>query len=65
MRDVYVLGIGQTKYGVFEEYTGIDLGVIASVEAVKDAGINAKRLRWPMPGIAQVLPRRLKWPLHA
>jgi len=44
MRDVYVLGIGQTKFGVFEDYTGVDLGVRASVEAVKDAGINAKEI---------------------
>ena len=45
MRDVYVLGIGQTKFGVFEEYTGVDLGVMASVEAVKDAGISAKEIQ--------------------
>jgi benzoylsuccinyl-CoA thiolase BbsB subunit len=44
MRDVYVLGIGQTKFGVFEAYDGVDLGVMASVEAVKDAGINAKEI---------------------
>ena len=42
MRDVYVLGIGQTKFGSFEEPTGVDLGVMASVEAIKDAGISAK-----------------------
>lgn len=45
MRDVYVLGIGQTKFGVFHEYTGVDLGVMASVQAVKDAGINAKEIQ--------------------
>jgi len=45
MRDVYVLGIGQTKFGVFHEYTGVDLGVMASVKAVKDAGINAKEIQ--------------------
>ena len=44
MRDVYVLGIGQTKFGVFEAYTGVDLGVMASVEALKDAGINAREI---------------------
>ncbi len=45
MRDVYVLGIGQTKFGVFPQYTGVDLGVMASVQAVKDAGINAKEIQ--------------------
>ena len=45
MRDVYVLGIGQTKFGVFHEYTGVDLGAMASVNAVKDAGISAKELQ--------------------
>lgn len=45
MRDVYVLGIGQTKFGVFHEYTGVDLGVMASVLAVKDAGISAKEIK--------------------
>ena len=45
MRDVYVLGIGQTKFGVFPEYTGADLGVMASVKAVKDAGISAKEIQ--------------------
>lgn len=45
MRDVYVLGIGQTKFGVFPEYTGVDLGVMAAVEAVKDAGISAKEIQ--------------------
>jgi benzoylsuccinyl-CoA thiolase BbsB subunit len=45
MRDVYVLGIGQTKFGVFHEYTGVDLGAMASVKAVKDAGISAKDIQ--------------------
>jgi len=45
MRDVYVLGIGQTKFGVFNEYMGFDLGVMASVAAVKDAGISAKEIQ--------------------
>ena len=45
MRDVYVLGIGQTKFGVFHEYTGVDLGVMASLKAVKDAGISAKEIQ--------------------
>jgi benzoylsuccinyl-CoA thiolase BbsB subunit len=45
MRAVYVLGIGQTKFGVFHEYTGVDLGVMASVQAVKDAGINPKEIQ--------------------
>ncbi len=50
MRDVYVLGIGQTKFGVFETQTGVDLGVTASVEAVKDAGINAKEIETAYAG---------------
>jgi benzoylsuccinyl-CoA thiolase BbsB subunit len=45
MRSVYVLGIGQTKFGVFHEYTGVDLGVMASLKAVKDAGISAKEIQ--------------------
>ena len=45
MRDVYVLGIGQTKFGVFHEYTGVDLGTMAAVQAVKDAGIKAKDIQ--------------------
>lgn len=50
MRDVYVLGIGQTKFGVFERHAGVDLGVMASVEAVKDAGINAKEIQMAYAG---------------
>lgn len=45
MRDVYVLGIGQTKFSVFPQYTGVDLGAMASVNAVKDAGISAKEIQ--------------------
>jgi benzoylsuccinyl-CoA thiolase BbsB subunit len=45
MRDVYILGIGQTKFGVFHEYTGVDLGAAAAVKAVKDAGISAKDIQ--------------------
>ena len=45
MRDVYVLGIGQTKFGVFHEYSGVDLGAVAAVKAVKDAGISAKEIQ--------------------
>ncbi len=53
MRDVYVLGIGQTKFGVFPEYTAIDLGAMASVKAVKDAGISAKEIQVAYVGYAR------------
>ncbi len=45
MRSVYVLGIGQTKFGVFPQYTAADLGAMASLQAVRDAGINAKEIQ--------------------
>lgn len=42
MRDVYVLGIGQTIFGRQENMTVNDLGATAAVAAVKDAEISPK-----------------------
>lgn len=44
MREVYVLGIGQTIFGKMPERTAIELGTIAARAAVKDAGIDPRIL---------------------
>jgi len=45
MRDVYVLGIGQTIFGKHDSLTVNDLGAAAALAAVKDAGISPKELK--------------------
>ena len=45
MRDVYVLGIGQSKFTKQPHLTPIDMGAIAAGEAIKDAGISARDLQ--------------------
>lgn len=42
MREVYVLGVGQTFFGRQPQYTAIELGAQAAYAAVKDAGISPK-----------------------
>lgn len=44
MRDVYVLGVGQTFFGRQPQYTVPELGAQASVAAFKDAGISPKEI---------------------
>ncbi len=41
MRDVAVIGIGQSQFGKFPEKSVADLGKQAVVEAIKDGGIGA------------------------
>lgn len=45
MRDVYVIGIGQTMFGKQPEYTAGELGAIAASRAIKDAGIDPRIIR--------------------
>jgi benzoylsuccinyl-CoA thiolase BbsB subunit len=45
MRNVYVLGIGQTVFGKHETLTVNDLGAAAALAAVKDAEISPKELQ--------------------
>jgi len=45
MRDVIVLGIGQTIFGKTPERTATDLGREAVQEAIKDCGINPKDIQ--------------------
>lgn len=49
-RDVYVLGIGQTRFGVDPVATAVDLIENASLLALKDAGINPKELQTAYAG---------------
>ncbi len=45
MRNVYVLGIGQTIFGKHADKTVNDLGAAAALAAIKDAGISPKLLQ--------------------
>lgn len=45
MRDVYVLGIGQTVFGRHDSLTVNDLGAAAALAAVRDAEISPKEIR--------------------
>jgi benzoylsuccinyl-CoA thiolase BbsB subunit len=45
MRDVYVLGIGQTVFGKQDSLTVNDLGAAAALAAVKDAEISPKKFQ--------------------
>src|SRR5919108_6644042 len=40
MKNVSVIGIGRTKYGVFKEKTLLDLAMEAGKKAMEDAGIT-------------------------
>jgi benzoylsuccinyl-CoA thiolase BbsB subunit len=42
MRDVYVLGIGQTAFGKMPQFTPIQLGIKATKSAIQDAGIDPR-----------------------
>ena len=45
MRDVFVLGIGQTKFAANPALSSVDLATQAALEAVQDAGISAKEIQ--------------------
>jgi benzoylsuccinyl-CoA thiolase BbsB subunit len=45
MRDVVVLGVGQSRFGKFPEVSMETLGVEAATEAIRDAGVRADRIR--------------------
>lgn len=45
MRDVYVLGVGQTKFGRFKGVSPIALGVEAAKACIADAGIDPRELQ--------------------
>ena len=45
MRDVYVLGIGQTIFGKHESKTVNELGAAASLAAINDAEISPKEMQ--------------------
>ncbi|MGI5971071.1 MAG: thiolase family protein [Oscillospiraceae bacterium] len=45
LRDVYVIGIGQSKFSKQPQYTAIELGAIAAGAAIKDAGIDPRDLQ--------------------
>ena len=44
MRDVYIIGVGMTKFGKFRDINVIDLGRIACWEAIKDCNIDPKEI---------------------
>jgi benzoylsuccinyl-CoA thiolase BbsB subunit len=44
MRDVYVLGIGQTNFGKMPGLTPIQLGIQAAKSAIQDAGIEPRKI---------------------
>ena len=45
MRDVFVLGIGQTVFGKNPQYTAVSLGAEAASRAIDDAGIDPRDLQ--------------------
>jgi benzoylsuccinyl-CoA thiolase BbsB subunit len=42
MRDVYVLGVGQSMFGKQPNFMAVELGAIAAAAAIKDAGIDPR-----------------------
>jgi benzoylsuccinyl-CoA thiolase BbsB subunit len=44
MRDVYVLGVGQSPFGKFPDRSVNELGASAALAALRDAGIGARNL---------------------
>ena len=51
MRDVYVLGIGQTVFGKHDDLHVNDLGATAALAAIRDAGISPKDLEAAYCGV--------------
>jgi benzoylsuccinyl-CoA thiolase BbsB subunit len=45
MRDVYIIGVGQSTFGKLSDRTAADLGLEAVSEAIKDAGIGPREIR--------------------
>ena len=44
MRDVYIIGVGMTKFGKFLDKTATDLGQEACLDAIADAGIDSRKI---------------------
>jgi len=44
MEDVYVIGVGMTKFGKHPDRTAVDLGAEAVLEAIRDADIDPRRI---------------------
>lgn len=45
MRNVVVLGIGQSRFGKFPDLTATELGTEAAVAAIRDAGIDPRKIQ--------------------
>ena len=45
MRDVYIIGVGQSVFGKLSEISAADLGLEAASEAIKDAGIKPRDIQ--------------------
>ena len=45
MRDVAVIGVGQSVFGKLPQRTAVELGVEAAAAAIKDAGIAPNRIQ--------------------
>lgn len=43
LREVYIIGIGQTRFTKQPQYSGVELGTMAAGEAIKDAGIDPRK----------------------
>jgi len=43
LRDVYIIGIGQSKFGRQPQVSAEELGVIAAEAAIKDAGVDPRK----------------------
>ena len=43
LRDVYIIGIGQSKFGKQPQISAEELGVIAADAAIKDAGVDPRK----------------------
>jgi len=45
MRDVYILGVGQSMFGKQPNFSAPELGAIAAAAAIKDAGIDPRTIQ--------------------
>lgn len=45
MRDVFVLGIGQTVFGKNPQCTAVSLGAQATIASLDDAGVHPRELQ--------------------
>ncbi|MBT8339313.1 MAG: thiolase family protein [Desulfatitalea sp.] len=46
LRDVVIVGIGETKFGKHMERTITDIGAEACIDAIKDAGVSHKKVQF-------------------